>query len=60
VILLRAFTGVFGALFIIGAVLTPVELDALPRLFVGVFGLFMALTASIAKDKTIDRWFGGL
>jgi len=40
--------------------MTPIELDLLPRIFVGGFGLFMVLTASLAKDKTIERWFGGL
>lgn len=49
-----------GTLFILGSAFTPIELDLLPRIFVGAFGLFMVLTASLAKDKTLERWFGGL
>ncbi len=49
-----------GSMFTLGSAMTPIELDLLPRIFVGVFGLFMVLTASLAKDKTIERWFGGL
>lgn len=49
-----------GSMFTLGSAMTPIELDLLPRLFVGVFGLFMILAASLAKDKTIARWFSGL
>lgn len=49
-----------GSMFTLGSAMTPIELDLLPRIFVGVFGLSMVITAAIAKDKTIERWFGGL
>lgn len=49
-----------GSMFTLGSALTPIELDILPRIFVGAFGLFLVLTVSLAKDKTLERWFGGL
>jgi hypothetical protein len=49
-----------GSMFTLGSAMTPIELDLLPRLFVGLFGLFMVITAAVAKDKTLERWFGGL
>lgn len=49
-----------GAIFILCSAFVRIELDFLSRLFVGVFGLCMVLTAALARDKTIERWFGGL
>jgi hypothetical protein len=56
-ILPRVFGGVMGGLLILGAAFATFE--ATTRILVGSFGLTLVLIATFAKEKTIERWFGG-
>lgn len=58
-IILRIVGGLLGGLLTIGSVFAQIDLSLSERAGIGLFGSVVFAIAVCAKDKTIERWFGG-